>query len=68
MIAQFRGTPQGLLGKKSRSRGLLVNLLFNRLLEQAVITEPVTYDNVVQSSKKHSEQNAVEHFDSSFWR
>ena len=34
--------------RTSRSRGLL----FYRLLEQAVLTEPVTYDNVVQSAKK----------------
>lgn len=34
--------------RTSRSRGLL----FYRLLEQAVMTKPVTYDNIVESKKK----------------
>ena len=42
--------------RTSRSRGLL----FYRLLEQAVITEPVTYDAVVQSAKKQGTSAAVE--------
>ena len=56
MISEFRGVPQGLLGKKFRSRVLM----FNRLPEPAVTTESVTYDDVVQSSKKRREQNAGE--------
>ena len=42
--------------RASRSRGLL----FYRLLEQAVITDPVTYDAVVQSAKTQREKTSVE--------
>ena len=42
--------------RTSRSRGLL----FYRLLEQAVVTNPVTYDAVVQQKRRRRSRSAVE--------